>query len=262
MLLGIHVEGPFISDRPGAVGCHPAACVAAPSVDMLRQMQRWARGHIKLLTVAAELAGCDALIREARRLGIVVSLGHQLASAADVQRAGAAGAAALTHLGNGMPGQVHRHHNPLLVGLASELHAMIITDGQHLPAHVIKAVLKAKGVDRTIVTSDAVHLAGLPPGRHPFLGREMVLEWHETSFRVSDPERGGLAGSAASMCECANHLWSLGLVTEEELERLVFHNALRLIGVAEEATRAFPRAIAHIGPQAKPPFRALLASGF
>jgi N-acetylglucosamine-6-phosphate deacetylase len=73
-LLGFHIEGPFISPKPGAVGAHRSDWVHKPDVALLERMQEWAGGKIRLLTVAAELDGIEALIRRAVKLGIVVSL--------------------------------------------------------------------------------------------------------------------------------------------------------------------------------------------
>ncbi len=86
-------------------------------------------------------------------------------TAALVSRLVQAGATSLTHLGNGVPAMLPRHENPIWAGLANdELVAMIIPDGHHLPAPVLKTIVRAKGVDRCVAVSDASSLAGLGPG--------------------------------------------------------------------------------------------------
>ena len=162
LLLGIHLEGPFISSEPGARGCHDARYVVPCDVDLLQKWQKMARGHIKLITIAAELPNAVALCTAARALGIVVSLGHSLATPNEIEAVVSAGASLLTHFGNGTPAHAsHRHW--WAAGLADpRLTAMLISDGHHLPPVVIAACLRAKGLHGCLLTSDASPFAGLP----------------------------------------------------------------------------------------------------
>lgn len=232
-LPGIHLEGPFISRQPGAVGAHNPRWVRDGDAGFLDRLLSLAGGRVRLLTLAAKVPGAEDVARAAVGRGVVVSLGHSLATAADVDRLAAAGATALTHLGNGVPNMLHRHENPIWAGLADDrLTAMLIADGHHLPPPVLKSMIRAKGVERTVVVSDASALAGMPPGRYGDpAGEQVVLE---PSGRLHIPARQCLAGSSAVMMQCMNHLASLGLVTLEELLAIGFHNPLRLIGVKAE----------------------------
>lgn len=228
-LLGFHLEGPFISRVPGAVGAHNPAYVCDPDVAWLEQLLDWAGGRVRLLTLAAELPGAEDLARCAVERGITVSIGHSLFTPFDLDRMAAAGATALTHLGNGLPNVLPRHDNPLWAGLAHDAYtAMLITDGHHLPAPVIKTAARAKGVDRFIVVSDASPVAGLPPGRYHVLDNDAILE---PSGRFHNPERQCLVGSAATMGQCMAHLASLDVFSEAELKQIGWGNPLRLIGV-------------------------------
>ncbi len=228
-LLGFHLEGPFISRVPGAVGAHNPAYVRDPDVALLEQLLDWAGGRVRLLTLAAELPGAEDLARCAVEHGIAVSIGHSLFTTVDLDRMANAGATALTHLGNGLPNMLPRHDNPLWVGLAHDAYtAMLITDGHHLPAPVLKTAIRAKGADRLIVVSDASPVAGLPPGRYHFLDNDAILE---PSGRFHNPEKQCLVGSSATMAQCMAHLASLGELTEEELARVGRVNPLRLIGL-------------------------------
>jgi len=226
---GIHIEGPFLSGEPGAVGAHNPDWVRPPDLDFLKRQLELADGTVVLLTVAPELEGADELARHAVSQGITVSLGHTLGRPEDFARLAAAGATALTHLANGAPNMMHRHHNPVWAGLANDdLTAMIITDGHHLPPAVIKSIVRAKGVERTVVVSDAAHLAGLPPGRYGTAEAEVVLE---PSGRLHNPERQCLAGSSAVMIQCMNHLASLGILGLDDLIAVGLDNPLALIGL-------------------------------
>ncbi len=228
-LLGIHVEGPFISAQDGARGAHNAEWTAKPDIAYLDKLIAWAEGKIKLLTISAELEGAQKLASHAASRGIAVSLGHQMATEEDLRNLVRAGAVSLTHLGNGVPGVLPRHENPIWAGLANDdLVAMIITDGHHLPVSVLKTVIRTKGADRCVVVSDASSLAGLEAGTYEVMGEKVVLE---EGGRLYNPETGYLAGSSSTMLECMNHLASLGLISSDELVAMGFHNPLKLIGL-------------------------------
>ena len=191
---------------------------------------------MKLLTIAAELQGAEDLARRASSRGITVSLGHQMAAEADLHKLVQAGAISLTHLGNGAPAMLNRHVNPVWAGLANDdLVAMIISDGHHLPASLLKVIIRTKGADRCVVVSDASSPAGLPPGEYEVLGHRHMLD---KTGRLYEPATGYLAGSSATMLQCMNHLASLDLVNSEELIALGFHNPLKLIGLGPQDVAA------------------------
>lgn len=232
-LLGFHLEGPFISPQPGAVGVHNPRYVMSPSVQKLDELQKLADGKIRLLTVAAELPKIEVVIKRATRLGISVSLGHQLAGADEIESAAVVGTRAATHLGNGMPNEINRHVNPLWPVIANDdLTAMLITDGHHLPATLIKTIIRAKGWQRVAVVSDAAPLAGMAPGKYSTLGNDVVLE---RNGRLHNPAKKCLCGSSATMIECMNHLASLNLLSLRELLAVGFNNPLRLIGLSPKS---------------------------
>lgn len=244
--LGLHIEGPFISPKPGAYGAHRVDWVREPDIDLFNSMLEWSRGHIKILTIAPELPGADKLCEAATAAGVTVSIGHSMATAGDLSRIVESGAKMITHLGNGIPNQINRHHNPIWAGLAEDgLSAGIITDGFHLPFEVMKTFIRAKGIDKTIVVSDASAIAGCEPGSYEIFGSTVVLE---TNGLLHNPAQDCLAGSSASMMECINHLAAAKLLTAAELLRVGFHNPLAIIGVqADEIARGDSRIVFNSG---------------
>ncbi len=227
-ILGVHLEGPFISPEPGAVGAHQPEFVRAPSIKDFDLFWEWSRGNIAILTVAPEMPGAEELIRYAVGKGITVALGHHFADNASLERAVAAGARSCTHLGNGLPNMIHRHSNPLWWQLAcDDLWGTFITDGHHLPPSLIKTSLRTKTIDRTIVISDAASLAGMPAGKYYDFGKEVIIE---ATGRIFCPESGGLGGSHSTMLECMNFLASLNLLREADLWQVACTNPLKLLG--------------------------------
>ena len=229
-LLGFHIEGPFISDQPGAIGAHNPHWVKQCNCDLLDNLQTLAQGKIRLLTIAAELDGAAELTRHAVKMGIAVSLGHQAAGSDDLASLASVGGKALTHLGNGVPNILPRHDNPIWAGLGEErLSAMLVADGHHLPAPVLKSMIRAKGWESVIIVSDASPAAGLSPGKHRVLGNDAVLE---PDGRLINPEVGCLVGSSATMSECMKHVEALGILNDDQLHAVGCTNALKLIGLA------------------------------
>ena len=238
-ILGIHIEGPFISPEDGARGAHKRKYIKEPDIDFLQRLIDWANGTIKLITIAAETKGADQIAQYAVGLGIVVSLGHQIADTEDLNRLVQAGASSLTHLGNGIPNFLPRHENPLWAALANDsLTAMIVTDGHHLPPPVLKSIIRTKTPARCIIVSDSAPLAGMKPGSYEMMGQNVVLE---ESGRLYNPIAGHLVGSSAIILKCINHLASLNLVSPDELIAMSFYNPLKLIAVDPRDITQGPR---------------------
>ena len=232
-ILGVHLEGPFISREDGAVGAHPKACVQAPSPEALDVLLDYAPGLVKLITIAPEMPGALDLIRRAVKAGVTVSIGHSLAKAGDVKAAADAGATLVTHFGNGCPNMVPRHDNFFWPVLAEErLKCLMISDGHHTPPALLKTVLLAKGVAGMTATSDMSAAAGLPVGEYTTLGTRVRVE---ASGRISNLNAPTLAGSSADMLTCLNHLAELKLAGEADLWRLGRDNPLAAIGLTAAA---------------------------
>ncbi len=229
-VLGIHLEGPFISSQDGARGAHDARWVRKPDVAYLEQLIRLADSKVRLITIAATQDGAEDLARCAVRNRIAVALGHHMANEQDLERLVAAGAKALTHLGNGVPSLLSRHQNPVWAGMANDdLSATVIADGHHLPPSMLTTILRTKGPERCIIISDASPLAGLPPGEYWSMGAQVRLE---ENGKLHNPATGYMAGSSATILACANHLVSLGLAGLNELVTMFCYNPLRLLGIS------------------------------
>jgi len=129
-----------------------------------------------------------------------VAIGHTAAAPEQIRDAIKAGATLSTHLGNGCANELPRHPNVIWEQLAAdELMASLIVDGHHLPPATVKAMVRAKTPERTLLISDAVSVAGCAPGSYEFSGETVQLS--ETG-RVSQPGKPWLAGSSASLDQC------------------------------------------------------------
>jgi len=196
-IAGIHMEGPYLSPEDGPRGAHPRAHVRGASIDDFRRRQEAADGRIGLVTLAPEVDGASALIEYLVTSGVRVALGHTAATPHQVERAIAAGATLATHLGNGCAHMLPRHPNTIWELLAADrVAASFIVDGHHLPPATVKAMIRAKGIGRSMLVTDAVAAAGCAPGTHTIGGVSSELT---ADGRVSLPGTPYLAGSALTM---------------------------------------------------------------
>jgi N-acetylglucosamine-6-phosphate deacetylase len=164
-VVGIHLEGPFISERDGYRGAHPAGPIVDPDWSVFERLQQSSGNRIVLVTLAPERTGAIDFIRRATAAGVVVALGHTAADGATIRAAVQAGARLSTHLGNGIASDLPRHPNPIWEQAAiADLSASFIADGHHVDLATLRVLVQVKGPDHTLLVSDASPLAGLPPG--------------------------------------------------------------------------------------------------
>jgi N-acetylglucosamine-6-phosphate deacetylase len=200
MVAGIHQEGPWISPLDGPRGAHPLAHVTFPSVTEFERLQSASGKRITMLTVAPEVEGMIDFIREIAGHGVVVCLGHHQADGATIRQAVEAGARSVTHLGNGCQTNMDRHHNVLWQQAAEDrLHASIIADGHHLPPATAKVFYRAKPKEKLVLVSDAIGMAGAPPGLYQV--RDAIAEM-TTAGRFGFYRSSILIGAAVSLARC------------------------------------------------------------
>jgi N-acetylglucosamine-6-phosphate deacetylase len=182
---------------------------------------------VKLLTLAPERPGAEAVIAWATGQGMLVAIGHSDARAAVVARAVAAGARMSTHLGNGLPATLPKLDNPLMAQLAEDrLTAGFIADGVHVPVPALRAMLRAKGWAWSVLVTDAVAGAAAPPGRYGFAG--MVID--VTADGTVRNAAGTLAGSALRLDRAVQNLVAWGICGLDQAIALASANPASLLG--------------------------------
>lgn len=228
-LLTVHVEGPFISPLDGPRGAHSRAAIRAPDEAEVGRWTASAGGLPGIVTLAPERPGALSLVRSLAEQGVVVAIAHTAASKAEIEAAVNAGATLSTHLGNGCAELLHRHHNPIWPQLADDrLCASFIADGAHLPPEALVAMVRAKGLERSILVSDSIATTGLPPGQYPSHGG--TLDVGEDG--VSRPTgSSGFAGGARTLKDCVSWIVEQGICSWDEAIRMASANPARLLGL-------------------------------
>lgn len=194
---GIHLEGPWISPKDGPRGAHPKEYVRKPDWAEFEALQKASGARIRLVTLSPEWGDFD-FVSGLVSAGVIVSLGHLDASDEQILAAIEAGASLTTHLGNGIASMLPRHPNPIWTQLAADsLTASFIADGHHLPDAALKAMVRAKGIERTILVSDLAGVAGQPPGEYASIGGR--VEVLDDGRVVVAGQRQFLAGAGKSL---------------------------------------------------------------
>eukprot|EP01063_Lacrimia_lanifica_P039218 TRINITY_DN8566_c0_g1_i1.p1 TRINITY_DN8566_c0_g1~~TRINITY_DN8566_c0_g1_i1.p1 ORF type:complete len:695 (+),score=233.07 TRINITY_DN8566_c0_g1_i1:61-2145(+) len=214
-LLGVHLEGPFLSELK--YGAHRKEYVTAPKGGFMDAVQMYSKmDSISIVTLAPELEGAKDTIRELSNRGIRCSLGHSNATLDEAEAGVAAGATLVTHLFNAM--RTFSHRDPGLVGiLASKIpnrpHFGIIVDGLHTHPASVRMAYQTHTSGLVLVT-DAMEAMGMPPGKYKLAGKSVDV----VAQRL--PERYGgvlvhkatltgtntLAGAVPTLIECVRNL--------------------------------------------------------
>lgn len=198
-VLGVHMEAPFM--QAAKAGAQLKEFFTDPSIDAFLAMC----GNpdaVRLITIAPELDGSEDFVRWASANGVTVSIGHTNATAEQVHAAADWGASHVTHTFNAQSPLQHRA--PGVPGAAltdDRLYAEMIADGVHLHPDILRLITRAKGIDRTVVITDAMEAAGMPDGEYSLGGQKVFV--HGAEARLAD---GTLAGSVLTMQRALHNL--------------------------------------------------------
>lgn len=233
---GIHLEGPFISPEEGARGAHPEMHIRPPDWKLFEKFQKAAGGRIKIVTLSPEWKNSPSFIRLAASRGIVVSIGHTMATPEQIRLAVRSGATMSTHLGNGAPLLLPRHPNFIWEQLANDnLTACLIADGFHVPPSFIKSALCIKN-NKAVLVSDSTMFAGMHPGNYSaHIGGEVRLDASGRLSTRSNPAI--LAGAALPLKAGIDFLLNQKLTTLKQAWSMASVHANRAVGIRTYAVR-------------------------
>src|SRR5258706_6111436 len=228
-VIGVHYEGPFVnSEQCGALHReHFRTFKAVADLDSLPTIQH--EGAVHLMTLAPEIEGGIDLIKELRRRGWIVSIGHTRANVEVLDQALQAGARQTTQLMNAMTPLHHRAPGPVGWGLIhDEVTCDMIADGVHLDPSILKLILRSKTAERISLISDAVSPTGLGDGEYQIWGETIRVE-----NRRTQNARGSIAGSVITMLDAVRMMLSLG-APESAVARMASLNPASLLGISDE----------------------------
>lgn len=211
-LLGVHLEGPFIS--PSYIGAQPLEYVIKPDIALFDDFNDASGNCVKLITMAPEVEGSEEFIKHVSSKGIVVSIGHSGAGFDDVSRAASYGASNITHTYNAQKGVHHREIG--VVGsamLIDEYNCEIICDKIHVSIPAIKLLIKNKPHDKITLITDAMRAKHMPDGISELGGQKVYVKNGEARL-----ENGALAGSVLKMNVAVKNLIENGISFDDAID--------------------------------------------
>lgn len=227
-VLGVHLEGPFIS--PKHVGAQPLEYVAKPAPETFDKYNELSGGNIKIVTLAPEVEGGLDLVKHLKNIGVVASIGHTGARFSDVEAAVAAGASNVTHTYNAQTPLHHREAG--VVGAAmlfDELNCEMICDTIHVSVPAIRIFVKNKPHDKFTLITDAMRAKGMPDGLSELGGQQVFVKNGEA--RLAD---GTLAGSVLKMNVAIKNLVEKAGVSLTEAVDFASANPAKNLGLYDE----------------------------
>jgi N-acetylglucosamine-6-phosphate deacetylase len=243
-ILGVHLEGPFLN--PQKRGAHPEEYLLPLTLDNVKRVLGDYASIVKIMTLAPELDVTGTVIPYLRSLGIIVSLGHSLATAAQAQQAFDQGATMVTHVCNAMPGLHHRE--PGLLGAAMVhpgVYCGLIADGQHVSPIMMQILLRAaQGNGGIFLVSDALSPLGLPDGIYPWDTRQITVT--QGTARLPN---GTLAGTTLGLLAGVQNLtaWSVCAIEQAiELATLTPRQAITMGGGYSQRHCPYHKQPAHL----------------
>ena len=226
-LLGVHLEGPFISTKH--VGAQPIAYVVAPDVETFKKYNELSGNHIRIVSMAPEVEGAEELISYMASVGVVASAGHTDATCKDIEKALAAGLKNVTHTFNAQKALHHREIGTVGSALLfDELNCELICDTIHVSVPAIRLVLKNKPHNKLTLITDAMRAKHMPDGESELGGQLVIVKGEEA--RLVD---GTLAGSVLKMNNAIKNVVTLCGVSLTDAVDFATINPATTLGVAD-----------------------------
>lgn len=227
-LLGIHLEGPFIS--PQKKGMIRPDCICPPSLQVFNEILNVTKNHLKMMTIAPELPDSRRIIRLLVDSNIIASFGHSNATYEQTLDGFNAGISHVTHLFNAMPCLHHRAPGPLLAIIQTEhITTQLITDGVHIHPAALKFVFETLGQNRIIPITDGMQALGLGDGKFIYNGVE--YESKEGTARYKD---GTLIGTALGLSQLLEKFMAFTNCPLNVAIKTVTQNPARLLGLEDK----------------------------
>jgi N-acetylglucosamine-6-phosphate deacetylase len=224
--LGFNLEGPFIS--PARKGAHNPAFLATPADVPWSEIEPLLDG-LRLTTVAPEIAGGMELIARLREHGVRVSIGHSAADLATALAGYDAGGTTTTHLFNAMSGVDHHTPGVAVAALGrDDVYVELIADGVHVDRSLWPIITRTKPVDRLLLVSDAIPMAGTGDGRMTIGGLEIEIH----GLRVTLVDGGALAGSVIALDDAVRNLVASGVPLPAAIAA-AGRNPLAMLGITD-----------------------------
>ncbi len=226
-LLGIHLEGPFVSiEKRGMI---EERFICAPDGDRYAWVKELCGGRLRMMTIAPELPGALEIIADLTASGIVASLGHSDATYDETARGIEAGISHVTHIGNAMRSMHHREPGAFGAALMSEvLSAQVIADGIHLHPQMMSWIIRLKGLENCAIITDGIGAMGMPDGTYSYGGLTYAV--NDGAARYLD---GTLIGTAITQLQMVRRVIGITGLPLHDTVAMASLVPVRILGVED-----------------------------
>jgi len=226
-LLGIHLEGPFISMQKK--GMIQPDCVCQVSIQVLDEILDITKDQLKMMTIAPELPKSTQIIKRLVDSNVIASFGHSSATYEQTIYGFNAGISHVTHLFNAMPALHHRSPGPLAaIFQTKHITAQVISDGVHIHPAVLKLAFEILGANRIIPITDGMQSLGLGDGQFIYNGIE-----YESKNGAARYKDGTLIGTALGQSQLLERLMSFSGCPFEDAIKTVTEKTAELLGIED-----------------------------
>ncbi|WP_249646129.1 MULTISPECIES: N-acetylglucosamine-6-phosphate deacetylase [unclassified Lysinibacillus] len=219
ILLGIHVEGPFVSKI--RAGAQPEEYMISPTIEQFANWQKMSCYRIKQITVAPEIEGGFTFLEALKNFNVIPSIGHSDATIEEVHQAVSLGISQATHLYNQM--RPFHHRDPGVVGgvlLEDNIKVELIVDCVHSHPQAVKLAYRTKGAKGIILITDAMRAKGLQYGEYDLGGQTVYV-----SEKGAHLANGALAGSVLTMEQAVKNMKAITNCSLQEIVAMSSTNA-------------------------------------
>ena len=227
IVLGAHLEGPFIS--PSAIGAQNPNFLIAPSFENFKSMTGDAMDSVVSITMAPEVAGAKELASQLTDMGIRCSIGHTKATYEEAIEGIKCGFCHSTHLFNAMTGFTHREPGVVGATFESDITTETISDGIHISYPSLRIAYKQKGIDKTLLVTDAMCACGMPDGTYALGGQPVTVK--NGAARL---ENGALAGSVLTLNKAVKNILDNSEYQLYEIIKMASYNGAKFCKVDDK----------------------------
>lgn len=227
IVLGAHLEGPFIS--PSAIGAQNPNFLIAPSFENFKSMTGDAIDSVVSITMAPEVSGAKELASQLTDMGIRCSIGHTKATYEEAIEGIKCGFCHSTHLFNAMTGFTHREPGVVGATFDSDITTETISDGIHISYPSLRIAYKQKGIDKTLLVTDAMCACGMPDGTYALGGQPVTVK--NGAARL---ENGALAGSVLTLNKAVKNILDNSEYKLYEIIKMASYNGAKFCKVDDK----------------------------
>ena len=224
-IIGVHIEGRYLN--PVKKGAHSEKLLEKPRLDELERLTEVMMPTPMHFSLAPELEGAKAFIKQIKKLGGTVGIAHTNATYEESMDAISWGATSFTHTFNAMTSVHHRMPGATVCAMTcDEAYAEVISDGEHLHPAIVNLIYKSKPSDKMVLITDSMAATGEPDGEYSIAGSPVTV----VNGRAIILPSGTIAGSTLTMFKAITNMMKFCNLPLEKVIKYATVNPANMVG--------------------------------